>query len=287
MVDYKKKYQKYKKKYALLCKLGGMVEQSQYKDTRCTFSLSGGLPLSIISANILYEDLFSRIPYPKVFCKVIFNKIKQASSIFISFHSKNASGISTYSDTLNQMILRLNIYNELGFPETEELMKTMEHGITYYKNEYDREEFGELKTTEQKINEIEEKIIAKLIKNENLIGKFRELLSIEASNIGDLDTKLYHPNPHKEPIPLRDDLDLLFKMNGGKLEKKEFIEALGKLQLPKLFKKLMCYDIFFDEETKLEIEQNATDEFNEAKRIMLKNMEELPECEQVISSQNI
>ena len=149
MIDYKKKYQKYKKKYALLWKLGGMVDQSQYKDTRCTFSLSGGLPLSIISANILYEDLFSRIPYPKVFCKVIFNKIKQASSIFISFHSKNASGISTYSDTLNQMILRLNIYNELGFSETEELMKTMEHGITYYKNEYDRENW-ELKLQNRK-----------------------------------------------------------------------------------------------------------------------------------------
>ena len=53
MIDYKKKYQKYKKKYALLCKLGGMLGPSQYKDTRCTFSLSGGLPLSIISANIL------------------------------------------------------------------------------------------------------------------------------------------------------------------------------------------------------------------------------------------
>ena len=289
MIDYKKKYKKYKKKYGLLCKLGGMVDQSQYKDTRCTFSLSGGLPLSIISANILHKNLLSSdgVPDSETFCKEVFNAIKQFSSIFISFHSKNASEISTYSDTLNQMILRLDIYKELGFPETKELMKTMNYGITYYQNEYNRGEYSELKTTEQKINEIEEEIITKLIKNGNLIGKFRELLSIEASNIGDLDTKLYHPNPHKEPISLIDDLDLLFKMNNGKLTKKEFIEALGKLQLPKLFKKLMCYDIFFDEPMKLEIEQKATYEFEKAISIMLHKIKQLPECEWLISSENI
>ena len=292
MIDYKKKYQKYKKKYALLCKLGGMLDPSQYKDTRCTFSPSGGLPLSIISANILHKELFKDIADPETFCTGVFHAIKQVSSIFISFHSKNASGISTYSDTLNQMILRQNIYKELGFSEEEELMKTMNYGITYYQNEYNRGEYSELKKTEETLKQIEEQIITQLIERGNLMDKFMELLSIEASNIGDLDTKLYHPNPHEEPIPLRDDLDLLFKMNGGKLTKKEFIEALGKLQLPKLFKKLMCYDIFFDEETKyeetkLEIEKRATHEFDTAISIMLEKIKQLPECKQVISSQNI